>query len=337
MRATGTFRLLNCVVIENLTVLILGAGASMSYGMPSGRDLRTEILSLRQAGRGIGVTAGLELIDQEWREFTSAFHFSQRASIDSFLGQQQQFREIGSVAIAAVLLQREKDREEELFADETTAHWYRLLFAAMTEHADWNELDFKRLKIITFNYDRTLERFLSVALQAAYQRSETEVWSKLTELDICHVYGSLSSPRPGPGYLSYGCGVSPKTVHIAASALRLMRDREPDNGDENARLLATCKKWIEGAERVGILGFSFDRINTERLELFNLIGGQRFRVETPENEFVATCLGLTPAEALQASRRCGGPTNLLLGNNLPKGMWACDCEAALRSSLLLSP
>src|SRR6267378_303056 len=74
-------------MIEKRTVLILGAGASMPYGFPSGSGLRRHII---------------EYLD----ELLSA----DTTSIDVFLERRTEFVEIGKAAIAATLIPLESTR-----------------------------------------------------------------------------------------------------------------------------------------------------------------------------------------------------------------------------------
>src|SRR5438094_963846 len=115
-------------MIEKRTVLILGAGASIPYGFPSGRHLRELILRtapLRKLMNEIGFE--WSLID----DFQSSLQAADPPSVDVFLEGRQDLLEIGKAAIAAALLPFESDSA--LFApwlateqvkNRTSERWY---------------------------------------------------------------------------------------------------------------------------------------------------------------------------------------------------------------------
>ncbi|MET0288542.1 MAG: hypothetical protein ABW178_02835 [Pseudoxanthomonas sp.] len=69
-------------------VLVLGAGASMNYGYPSGAELRQQILSLEpKLAENLEIIArGASQKLKSFIEFQEAFRYSQLFSIDAFLG-----------------------------------------------------------------------------------------------------------------------------------------------------------------------------------------------------------------------------------------------------------
>lgn len=178
------------------TTLILGAGASYSYGFPTGIQLRKKILDLE---------GQLELFEtlarfsrQHIRVFLNQFKLSQLISIDSFLAKNPQFTHLGKTSIVMVLLSCEK--EEILFSDENKDHWYRYLVNEITPH-NWEDLNLSWLKIVTFNYDRSLYFYLHNALKNIYGKSNDEVSEKLNQLEFHYVYGSLTPIIKGYGGL----------------------------------------------------------------------------------------------------------------------------------------
>src|SRR5687767_1945488 len=88
-------------VIQRRTVLILGAGASMPYGFPSGRDLRDKIIAgLRKDTAQLFQLLGAAGYDlQVIRNFRDALLKSGRPSVDVFLEHRSEFISVGKVAI----------------------------------------------------------------------------------------------------------------------------------------------------------------------------------------------------------------------------------------------
>ncbi len=75
-------------------VLVLGAGASMPYGFPSGQELKTSIGALASSEPATGILAelalgpllrGADFTDLEISEFGKALAGSSKFSVDAFL------------------------------------------------------------------------------------------------------------------------------------------------------------------------------------------------------------------------------------------------------------
>jgi len=47
------------------------------------------------------------------------------------------------------------------------------------------------IKIITFNYDRSLEQFLYWAIKASFRLGDEQVFDELRKLPLLHVYGEV--------------------------------------------------------------------------------------------------------------------------------------------------
>lgn len=243
-------------------VLVLGAGASHSYGFPLGGELRRRILGIGpyEAEHAGIIGSASEPIDvAKILEFRKAFEFSQMYSIDAFLGRRPEFAEIGKRCIAAVLLGCESV-DELISTGSTRDHWYQYLFNQYSVN-DWPDLSFKDISIVTFNYDRSLEHFLHIALSNTYAKSSEEVNKKLRGLRIVHVYGALSESLPDEdGYFAYDGAINPRKVELAAQKLVVIPEGRNDSPN-----LVKARNWLESADRIAFLGFGFDTINVERL------------------------------------------------------------------------
>src|SRR5262249_53254614 len=79
--------------------------------------------------------------------------------------------------------------------------WYGHVLDRMGSKPD----DFRQnnLSVLTFNYDRSFEQFLFLALQDRYGIGPTDAANLLDEMPVVHLHGSLGSLPPlAPGY---GC------------------------------------------------------------------------------------------------------------------------------------
>ena len=207
------------------TIFVLGAGASMPYGFPSGSYRVEEICTATQSHINPKLTTGEYLDDQanflsrekiheilisrfgsrDTKAFGEAVLRSNQSSIDAFLEHRTEFIEIGKIAIALFILRKEK--EADLFSfDNRKNGCYQYLFSKL--NAGWDEFGENQIGFITFNYDRSLEHFLFNALQNTYNKSEDDCAKKLSELPIIHLHGSLGKHRwQSKGGIQYGAGM----------------------------------------------------------------------------------------------------------------------------------
>lgn len=324
-------------MINRETVLVLGAGASVAAGYPIGVELRENLLTLGDPkNQTSSIEAGLFSVKNELFEFLQAFKMSQMMSIDAFLTRRPEFTNIGKRAIAAVLLRCEN--EERLFGGNHKDRWYSYLLNTIASET-WETLDFSKLRIITFNYDRSLEHFLFEALKNAYGRSTGDVVEKLASLSIIHIYGTLGPTLPNmQGYVGYGQGMNATAISAAAEMIRVIPE-----GRTNDSVLSMARDQLKNAKRIAFLGFGFDLTNLQRLDseetckskVFSSNGAPVWRM------IIATCLGLTQAERARAIELTSG----LEGDSLviPSGSGGlrietfmdADCLTVLRCTLIL--
>ncbi len=243
-------------------VLVLGAGASLDYGYPTGSELRQKILDIdRSTAKRAGIIRE-RFEERDMRSlvaFQESFRTSQMYSVDAFLGRRPKFSEMGKWCIAAVLLACENS--DKLFSEKDKKdHWYQYLLNRLVTK-DWVDLTFNDLSIVSFNYDRSLEHFLYVALQSAYGKSADDAAEKLKALRIVHVYGALSKELPNSeNYLRYDGKTSMEKVQAAASEILVI----PEGRAENPTF-EKAREWLSNAQQIAFLGFGFDPINVARL------------------------------------------------------------------------
>jgi hypothetical protein len=269
-------------MINNDTVFILGAGASMPYGYPSGNDLRKMIVKnfSNLCGRiSNNERFGPPLLESA-SEFSRVFNFSSTQSIDLFLSRNPKFSEIGKLAIILCILhyeERSKFREEAPINDQD---WYSYLFQKMTlenKEADgWKDFKNNKVSFITFNYDRSLEHFLHESLSNSFANaSQDQISDQINNLSIHHVYGKICllpwETRVNKEiipYLATGDDTSEyyfsRRVYKLIPNIKVINERSKVNTE---RLIQCIKK----AKKVFILGFGFAPENIDILKLDSVL------------------------------------------------------------------
>lgn len=227
-------------MINNDTVLVLGAGASMDYGFPSGEQLIEDIINYLEGKIQVAPVIKrifVALILYKYfknktektlhdcyrlvEEFISTFKNASPASIDDFLDKntREEFKIIGKICVVITIsrcensetdfmtewkdtdishryfreLQYSIDRRNDTFIRghlELIRGWYNYLWEKIYEGNIENNLS--KLTFITFNYDRSLERFLYTRLINLLNLKDDDAIKLFNEFVVIHhVYGQL--------------------------------------------------------------------------------------------------------------------------------------------------
>jgi hypothetical protein len=252
-------------MIRKQTVLILGAGASMDFDYPSGRELKDVIvehtLSANNDVYRQLLRAGFHA--SKIKDFNDALRFSGRVSVDAFLEHRPEFINVGKAAVAAELIR--KENPDTLFR--LGGNWYEHLFQALnTSFASVGE---NNIGIVTFNYDRSFETYLFMALTNAYGKSEDDVSNVLASIPVYHVHGKLGSlPWGAENGRPYKYTNDPDEIYQAANEIRIMAEA---SDIEDA--FRDAKKLISMSKRLIFIGFGFHSQNVLRLGI-DLESGQ---------------------------------------------------------------
>lgn len=256
-------------MLDSKTLLILGAGASSPYFLPTADELceiacfgrrstelwgklKLPVTGYDQLQKVINETCDGQAISVVKRdEFRQRLNKSDGITIDTWIKENMDFADVATISIAGVLLTCE--REHFLHGD-----WYRRLGQAIAANATFAP---DRLKIITFNYDRSLQFWLA----RSYQGYRNKDYSELQKVvEICHVYGDLGELYLGKRRVEYGgC----RNLAYSASRLQLaIGNEEPDK-------IALCRHWTMWAKRVYFLGLSYWPQHLEMLDTKKLLIG----------------------------------------------------------------
>lgn len=231
----------------------------MPYGFPSGAELKWELVE-RLAETRLGdlrpnLVAAYK--PDPVLHFHEALSKSGMKSVDAFLEHRDEFLALGKAAIAGALLPKED--EKRLFAEHNS--WYEYLFNKLTTR----RADFRvnQLRIVTFNYDRTLEHYLRTALIHSYRLTPNEGQQLLEVIPIVHVYGSLGAipvDSNDANGIPFGAPATPDVMVRSAENIRILHESE-----DSSPSIKAAHSLLRTAERVILLGFGYDATNLRRV------------------------------------------------------------------------
>ena len=270
-------------MIKEKTVLVLGAGASIPYRFPSGRQLVRDILNI-QANRLYAFLNDIPI--HLAQEFLKELDSANPLSIDTWLEKNNKFINVGKAAIAHVILKCEDTEElkknyenryfESLGTDNPLdPNWYQYLFDRLTRECNnLEQFGDNKLSVITFNYDRSLEQYLWTSLVSTFTGHGIDAYvEQIKKIEIYHIYGSLG-PLPlqkakGP-FVDYGKKTQDQnTYQLCVNNINIISDA-PSNEQEPVDPYLHAHNLLENAQRVYFLGFGFHPLNVTRLGLEQL-------------------------------------------------------------------
>ncbi len=250
-------------MIGKQTVLILGAGASMPYGFPSGRELLYEIRG-GLMGEAHAFFRGIKELGIETdhiKDFYRELTYADPPSVDSFLEHRTEFLEVGKLAITLRLIPRENEKR---FFDRALSEpsWYQYLFEEL-KAPSFDEFARNNLSIVTFNYDRSIEYYLFTVLKHRYDKSDEECAKILSIIPIIHVHGSLGSlPWQDASGRAYTPKHTTKEIKAASEQIKVI----PEQEDTSAEFEVAFKK-MDTASKIYFLGFGYNVDNLRRLKI----------------------------------------------------------------------
>lgn len=277
---------------------VIGAGASADVSMPTGYGLKQAIASalsfkvddfgrlgggnstireaMYQLAQRLGASGDINAYVKSALLIQSAM--SQAPSIDNFIDTHRadvRIAECGKLAIAAEILSAE--RASKLYVDPSNSYnklkfgsvedtWFNAFFQLLTLNTPFGSLveRLNSVKVVSFNYDRTLEHFLHQAIQNYYGRSSDEAACALRSLVILHPYGSVGALpwQQAPTIaVPYGGQLVSSTLLSVASVLRTFTEGT-NYADSQIGEIRSC---VREADTLVFLGFAYHELNLEVL------------------------------------------------------------------------
>jgi hypothetical protein len=256
--------------------------------------------------------------DQTWGEisaFSNAFKYSGLRSIDSFLSYRSEYEKIGKIAIAAAILHY----ENKCLLEEWD--WYGELWSRLAKYITSNEgswtVDGPPLKIITFNYDRSLEFFLWKALQSTYGLDDDLSFQLMSQFGILHFYGSLG-PLHGENSIPFGdfsIGNSHENLMVIPYERESLVEADESVDQTQAKSLIKSRDYS-----LVYMGFGFDARNCELLGLSSETNGLGIH---------GTTIGLTAYERKGIAKKYFGISGGSAAEDFSKEEY--DCMELIRN------
>lgn len=281
-------------MLDQRTLFVVGAGAGQEINMPVGSDLTNAIAAktnIKYEDFGVKLRSGdpavahaLRRIAKKrdinfntWRaevaSIAEGIHYTK--SIDAYLSTHKDNEAVkvgAKLAIVQSILEAERechiywDHDHWKSADGVRLSWFPAFFHILQDGVDAKgDLSrlFKKLSVISFNYDRCLEHYLFHAMQHLFRVHEGDAAKVIGSLKIFHPYGQVgllpwdvkSGRKVGFGVKDYG------DIEGLAEEIRTFNE-QIEEGDR----LVEIRNQVAEAERIVFLGFHFHKQNMELLQ-----------------------------------------------------------------------
>lgn len=276
-------------MVNNPTVLVLGAGSSMHLNYPLGQKL-VQLVIEETNSTNKALYKALIRADYDGSDiqpFRDALRLSGRSSVDAFLEHRPEYISIGKLAIAHELIKREDMNI--LFSLTNNEHWYPWLYQKL-DTGDFESFANNNLSIITFNYDRSLEMYLFTALKNSYGKTDDQVSQVISKISIIHVHGQLANlPWQAKNWRQYTPNFNNSELKTGADLIKIIH--ENIDSDEEFK---KARELLEDAVFIYFLGFGYHETNMDRINISRLSNNA---------SIIGTCFGLTDLEKKLISKR----------------------------------
>jgi hypothetical protein len=259
-------------MIQDETVIIIGAGASAPYGYPTGNELRRKIctefrdgyIALMERDRGSDFARRDDIIEGS-RDFTEKFCRS-NLSIDHFLAISNDLSEIGKVAITFTLLNEELKSTVPWDLSDQGEDWYTYLFNRMLEELanpdGFKKFGSNKIRFITFNYDRLLEHCIYENLTNSFPKVPNDlIVEQIKKIEFYHVYGKIADLlwESSKNRIPYQYNFDFNTIDLIKNNISIIGENKFISNIDLA------KRAISLSKNIYFIGFGYARENLEIL------------------------------------------------------------------------
>lgn len=293
-------------VPERKTVIVVGAGASKEFELPTGAELMEQLQRLADVrfADGYRRSSGEYEVEQTFRAM--AAHRGSKdindllkaswairdnmplaPSIDNFMhsrASEPLLVEVGKVLISRAISKAEK--ASTLYVDHVKSNtgprfdhlsktWAAQLFKLMVSAGDFSTFirGLENTTFVSFNYDRCIEQFIVNAAKSYFASDEVERETVCGALKILHPYGSLG-PLVWRNPARNGFGSEP----VGADLYEISKGIRTFTEGLDSETQKAVTKALYGADVLVFLGFAYHPLNMElmssdsRFEIRNVFG-----------------------------------------------------------------
>src|SRR5437868_2505685 len=127
-----------------------------------------------------------------------------------------------------------------------------------------------KLSVVTFNYDRSFEAALFIAVQKAYNLTDKEAASYVKSIPVLHIYGQLGElPHLSQNSRPYNPLVHAGIIMQTIDSIKIVHEGK----DKEIPEFQAAREKIEKAKVVCCLGFGYHPENMKRLRLGETLQG----------------------------------------------------------------
>lgn len=292
--------------MTNKTTIILGAGASVDYGYPTGNELIDLIVS-RDLQRDRTISSFLNRKEVlQAHEFCINLEKFDPISIDRYLAQHSNNPElvhIGKVLITCEIIRRQAPSK---FTRNNKNNWYKYLFDYVFEDNNFEKkITNDEFRIITFNYDLSLEYFFHSRLEQIPSLNKDQAWNIFRAFNkkIHHIYGSVydyenvynegfngiqcisDESETRYNFINRAIANDSLSVPIQNTTLRIIGEERSLTETPEIQYL---RSFLASSERIFIFGFGFDSVNCD------IIGLNKNNLSSSRKEIFSTNMGDIP-------------------------------------------
>ncbi|MFO1201018.1 MAG: hypothetical protein U1E58_00065 [Tabrizicola sp.] len=280
-------------IVQDKVAIVLGAGASKEFGLPTGGELSAQIIELLKTrtdhfrswfvdsefDRAIEVAIRDRVTSGGKQSLIKAArlleeNLSIAPSIDNFLHTHRSNTDIvwlGKLAIVFCLLRAEY--RSILKVDPSNIHnrlnlkkcaetWVGRLFTQLAVAGDFEAFvdRLRKIYFVSFNYDRCVQQFMSCAARQYFDLSETQVSSLLSNLNVHYIYGNIG-PFIAKSAIDTSFGSNPSAENCIGLIPELQTFTEGQDSNDQRVLDA----YLNNSREIYFLGFGFNKLNLDRI------------------------------------------------------------------------
>ncbi len=271
-------------------VLVLGAGASRHYDFPVSREIWDKIC-LSKSDLGDPQISDLGFHPAKFKTFADRLAYSGVMSVDAFAEYLMDdpdtlYMAKGLIAFSLGIYEGRTNMWGR------ARDWCRTL-ANLLIGSELETFPRRDIAIITFNYERSLERYLLDSLigRFTHRHGLEEIVKTFKRLPIIHIYGQLGSLPElevrGEPMRPFERIITREQMDTAVKGMHLLPEIKRDSTIGNREAARRCLREATG--HVSFLGFAYDPENLRALDLANTHG---------DKEVFGTTLGFGPNDPI---------------------------------------